>query len=199
MSETPRLRIFFTGIGGQGIVFSSKVLGEAVLLADLNVVMSEVHGMAQRGGVVTSQICIGDAHGPLIADGDADVIVAFEPVEAYRFIHKANADTMIITNTEPLEPSTANFGDVEYPDTVEVLQAIREVTQNLITVKGSSIANELGSPHVLNSIFLGALAGTGRLPIEPQKLREHLLTKVPKKIAELNAKAFDAGLAAVSG
>ena len=197
MNAEHKMRIMVVGIGGQGIVFASKVLGEAILHAGLNVVVSEVHGMAQRGGVVISQICIGDIHGPLIADGETDVILAFEPVEAYRIINKANEDTVIIANTEPVKPTSANFGEVEYPDVEDVLQAMNEVTGNLITVEGSGIASKLGSHMVVNSVMLGALAGIGKLPIEPQSLRSHLLEQVPEKSVELNARAFDAGLEAV--
>lgn len=197
MNGEPRIRIIVVGIGGQGVVFASKVVGEAALQAGLNVVISEVHGMAQRGGIVTSQICIGDIHGPLIADGEADLILAFEPVEAYRIIQKANKDTTIIANSEQIKPLSASFGEVEYPDSDMVIQAINEVTENLLVIDGSSIAAEFTSHVVMNSVLLGALAGTGRLPLDPESLRAHLLKRVPPKTTDMNAKAFDAGMKAV--
>jgi indolepyruvate ferredoxin oxidoreductase beta subunit len=197
MSGAARMRILVVGIGGQGVIFASKVLAEALLKASLNVVMSEVHGMAQRGGVVTCQICVGDVQSPLIADGEANIILAFEPVEAYRLIHKANTDTAIIANTEPVKPLSANLGETEYPEADEVIQAIKDVTENLMTIHGSEIAANLGSRLALNSVLLGALAGTGKLPIASQILKDHLLTKVPRNSVELNEKAFDEGLRAV--
>ena len=192
------LRILVVGIGGQGVVFASKVIGEAILKTGRNVVMSEVHGMARRGSVVTCQICIGDVHSPMIGDGEADIILAFEPIEAYRAIQKANQETIIITNTEPLIPMSAYLEDIEYPDRDEVFQAINDVNEHLLTFNGSEIAADLGSHLVLNSVMIGALAGTGKLPIETGLLKNHLLAKVPKTSAEQNAKAFDMGLTAVT-
>lgn len=197
MSKDSNIRIVLVGIGGQGVIFASKVIGGALMGEGLNVLMSEVHGMAQRGGVVTCQICAGEVHSPMIGDGGADVMLAFEPVEAYRLIHKANKNTTIITNTEPEKPLTANFGEVEYPDVEEVLRAIREVTDKLTAIKGTEIARSLGSQMVMNSVMLGALAGTGRLPFTTQVLRDSLSKKVPEQHGEMNARAFDAGLAAV--
>jgi indolepyruvate ferredoxin oxidoreductase beta subunit len=196
MSEAPSLRILVVGVGGQGVIFASKLIGEAMLETGHNVVMSEVHGMAQRGGVVTCQICIGNIHSPIIGDGEADLLLAFEPIEAYRTIQKANKETVIIINTEPLIPTSANFGDVEYPDKEEIIQVINDVNENLLTLNGSEIAADLGSHLVLNSVMIGALAGTGKLPLEPRLLKDHLLAKVPKTSIEQNSKAFDRGLAA---
>ncbi|MGD9053693.1 MAG: 2-oxoacid:acceptor oxidoreductase family protein, partial [Desulfobacterales bacterium] len=98
--ETTRLII--VAVGGQGNLLASKVLGEAALLADIPVRMSEIHGMAQRGGVVESAVVFGDAESTIISDGEADVLLGFEPSETLRALNKCNADTVVITNTAPL-------------------------------------------------------------------------------------------------
>ncbi len=198
MNDDRNLRILVVGVGGQGVIFASKTVGEAVMKASQNVIMSEVHGMAQRGGVVTCHICIGDIHSSIIGDGEADIILSFEPIETYRALHKANSGTMILTDTSPLIPTSANIGDVEYPDLNVVLDAIRETSERLIAMDATGIAKDLGSHLIANSVMLGALAGTGALPIEAELLKTHILTRVPSKSADLNSKAFDRGYGAVS-
>lgn len=192
------LRVLVVGVGGQGVIFASKTIGEAVMKASRNVIMSEVHGMAQRGGVVTCHICIGDIHSSIIGDGEADIILSFEPIETYRSLHKANSGTLILTDTSPLIPTSANTGDVEYPDLTGIFDAIRETSEHLITIDATGIAKDLGSHLIANSVMLGALAGTRALPIEAELLKEHILTRVPSKSIDLNSKAFDRGYGAVS-
>ena len=98
------VRIFFTGVGGQGNVLASKLLGEAALLSDIPVVLSEIHGMSQRGGVVESTAVIGGALSPVIADGEADILMAFEPLEALRALRKINGKSIVVVSTAPLPP-----------------------------------------------------------------------------------------------
>ncbi|MGD8670481.1 MAG: 2-oxoacid:acceptor oxidoreductase family protein, partial [Desulfobacterales bacterium] len=97
-------RLIIVAVGGQGNLLASKVLGEAALLADIPVRMSEIHGMAQRGGVVESAVVFGDALSTIISDGEADVLLGFEPSETLRALNKCNAETVVITNTAPLPP-----------------------------------------------------------------------------------------------
>lgn len=98
------LRIYIVGVGGQGNVLASKMIGEAALSMGVPVLMSETHGMAQRGGVVESTVVLGGAQSPTISDNCADILLAFEPMEAVRALSKANADTIVITNTAPVVP-----------------------------------------------------------------------------------------------
>ena len=114
-------RLIIVAVGGQGNLLASKVLGEAALLADVPVRMSEIHGMAQRGGVVESAIVFGDAKSTIISDGEADVLVGFEPSETLRAINKCSADTVVVTNLAPLPPFTVALGKSKYPD-LEQLQ-----------------------------------------------------------------------------
>lgn len=194
MSNEDILRILVVGVGGQGVVFASKVVGKAIMEAGHNVIMSEVHGMAQRGGVVTCHICIGDIQSPIIGDGEANIILAFEPIEAYRAIHKANSETVIITNKTMFIPTTAFIGKVEYPDLSDVLGAIGEVNDHLVTLNATKIAMDVGSHVMANAVLLGALSGAAELPIGSEELKRHMLTRVPPKTIDLNSRAFDLGL-----
>ena len=108
------LRIYIVGVGGQGNVLASKMIGEAALSMGVPVLMSETHGMAQRGGVVESTVVLGGAQSPTISDNCADILLAFEPMEAVRALSKANADTIVITNTAPVVPFIPG-GSAAYP------------------------------------------------------------------------------------
>ena len=193
------LRILVVGVGGQGVVFASKVIGEALMNAGQNVVMSEVHGMAQRGGVVTCHVCIGDTYSPIIGDGQADIILSFEPIEAFRAIHKAHPETVIITNKAMFVPVTAHISEVKYPDLDDVIRAMEEVNDHLTVLNATKIAIEVGSHVMANAVMLGALAGTGKLPIETEGFKNYMLSKVPPKTADLNSEAFKRGLEITSG
>ncbi len=119
-------RLIIVAVGGQGNLLASRVLGEASLLADIPVRMSEIHGMAQRGGVVESAIVFGDAESTIISDGEADILVGFEPSETLRAMNKCNGKTIVITNLAPLPPFTVAIGRGVYPDIDNVQNLIRQ-------------------------------------------------------------------------
>ncbi len=189
-----QLRIVIVGVGGQGVLSAAKNIGGAALEAGHGVVMSEVHGMAQRGGVVVCNICIGDLDSSLIGNGEADVILSFEPIEAYRALNLANKDTIIITNTAPVIPVTASIGEMKYPDLDDIFSAIGEVNSNLIKVAATELAKEAGTALAANTVMLGALAATGKMPVSADDLKKYMLSKVPPKTVEMNGKAFDMGV-----
>jgi indolepyruvate ferredoxin oxidoreductase beta subunit len=191
-------RIVVVGVGGQGVLFASKVISHAALLKGKNVVMSEVHGMAQRGGVVTCNVCIGDMRSPLVGDCEADVILGFEPVETYRSLAKANPDTRIITSTSPLVPVGVSIGLEKYPDVNLLFDEIKKVTKKLTPLDSASLALEVGSFITENAVLLGALAATAECPLEKEKILEALKSNVPQKAIEMNVKAFELGFNSVS-
>ena len=121
--ETKRLVI--VAVGGQGNLLASSVLGEAALLSGIPLHMSEIHGMAQRGGVVESSLVFGDARSTIISDGEADILVGFEPAETLRALGKCNAGSVVITNLAPLMPFTVNIGQGVYPDLKQLQDMIR--------------------------------------------------------------------------
>jgi indolepyruvate ferredoxin oxidoreductase, beta subunit len=117
-------RVYFVGVGGQGNVLATKLVGEAALASNVQVSISETHGMAQRGGVVASTAVIG-ARSPIISDGKADGIVAFEPLEALRVLPKANKDTVLITSLSKIQPFTVAIGKGVYPDIDHTLDYLK--------------------------------------------------------------------------
>jgi indolepyruvate ferredoxin oxidoreductase beta subunit len=125
-------RIVNVGVGGQGNLLASNLIGMACVDAGLPVMVSEIHGMAQRGGVVESAVIIGEVKSPLVSDGEADILVSFEPVETLRLLGRANKDTLVLTNTRPLPPFTVAIGSATYPDTDAELQKAAKRVRRLI-------------------------------------------------------------------
>ncbi len=192
--ETKRLII--VAVGGQGNLLASKVLAEAALLAGIPVRMSEIHGMAQRGGVVESSVLFGDAGSTIISDGEADVLVGFEPSETLRALNKCHAGTVVIMNTAPLPPFTVAMGKGVYPDIALMINLIRSKTTDLISFDASDLAKKAGNIMSLNMVLLGALIQTRTLPLSPECVKEAVRTATKASFQEINLKAFDLGYAA---
>ncbi len=192
--ETKRLVI--VAVGGQGNLLASSVLGEAALLTGIPLHMSEIHGMAQRGGVVESSLIFGDAKSTIISDGEADILVGFEPAETLRAISKCNANTVVITNLAPLMPFTVNIGQGVYPDLKELQALIRSKTAKLIAFNAAALAKEAGNPLSVNMVLLGALTQTDVLPLSVDEVKEAMRTKTKKAFLDSNLEAFDLGFAA---
>lgn len=195
--ETTRLII--VAVGGQGNLLASKVLGEAALLSDVPVRMSEIHGMAQRGGVVESAVVFGDAESTIISDGEADVLVGFEPSETLRAINKCNSKTIVITNLSPLPPFTVAIGKGVYPDLDKLQDLIRAKTTSLVAFNAVSLAKEAGNVMSLNMVLLGSLIQTNSIPLSADNVKETIRTKTKKAFVEINIKAFDLGYSAAAG
>ncbi len=189
-------RLIIVAVGGQGNLLASRVLGEASLLSGVPVRMSEIHGMAQRGGVVESAILFGDAKSTIIADHEADVLVGFEPSETLRALNKCNADTIVITNLSPVPPFTVTIGRGTYPD-LDVLQdLIRAKAAKLIAFDAVSLAKEAGNVMAVNMVLLGSLIHTGVLPLSRENVKEAIMTRTKKAFTDMNLKAFELGYAA---
>jgi indolepyruvate ferredoxin oxidoreductase beta subunit len=194
--ETKRLVI--VAVGGQGNLLASGVLGEAALLTGTPLNMSEIHGMAQRGGVVESAIVLGDAKSTIISDGEADVLVGFEPAETLRALNKCNADTVVITNLAPLMPFTVNIGQGVYPDLKKLQELIRAKTAKLIAFNAADLAKKAGNVLAVNMVLLGALIQTGILPFTAETVKEAMKRKTKQQFLESNLMAFDLGYAAAA-
>jgi indolepyruvate ferredoxin oxidoreductase beta subunit len=191
-------RLIIVAVGGQGNLLASKVLGEAALLADIPVRMSEIHGMAQRGGVVESAVVFGDAQSTIISDGEADVLLGFEPSETLRAINKCNAETVVITNTAPLPPFTVAIGKGTYPDLNELQELIRQKTARLVAFDALSLAKQAGNFMSLNMVLLGSLIQTGMMPVSAENVREAIQTSTKKAFVDINIKAFELGVEAAA-
>ena len=186
-------RLIIVAVGGQGNLLASKVLGEAACRLDVPVRMSEIHGMAQRGGVVESAMVFGDAQSTIISDGEADVLLSFEPLEALRAIHKCSARTVLITNTAPLPPFTAATGKGTYPDVELILERLRPKTGRVIPLDAAELAGRAGNALSVNMVLLGALIETAILPVTPDSVRDAIRETTKKAFLESNLAAFDLG------
>ena len=188
-----RIRLIIVAVGGQGNLLASKVLGEAALAAEVPIHMSEIHGMAQRGGVVESAIVLGDARSNLISDGEADILVGFEPLETLRALRKCSRGTLVITNLAPVPPFTVSIGNGRYPDLNRLQELISKKTRQLIAFDALALAREAGNPMALNMVLLGALLQTALLPISAEQVKEVIGTKTKAAFTDINLKAFDLG------
>jgi indolepyruvate ferredoxin oxidoreductase beta subunit len=186
-------KIQLIGVGGQGTIKASTIIGEAAMKKGLNVVMSEVHGMAQRGGTVVTEFKIGEAHSPLIEEGAADLMIAFEPAEALRALNKINQKSFVIVNSSPIVPFTVSLGISEYPELSSVFEELRAKINNLLVIDAQKIAKEAGSIISENMVLLGAAVATSNFPIEKDLVIRSMKENLPPKSIKTNLKAFEKG------
>ncbi|QJA05592.1 indolepyruvate oxidoreductase subunit beta [Thermosulfurimonas marina] len=192
-------RILAVGVGGQGILLFSRVLGEAALREGLPVAMSEVHGMAQRGGVVETNIVLGAVKSPYISEGEADILVALEPVEALRALGRCRREATAVVSTNPVFPQIVKDGLATYPELPHLLERLKKALPRVYLLSGEKLAREAGSSRALNVVMLGALAATELLPLSRQTLLEALKAVVKPAYLDLNLRAFELGFEAVAG
>lgn len=186
-------KIQLIGVGGQGTIKASTIIGEAAMKKGLNVVMSEVHGMAQRGGTVVTEFKIGEAHSPLIEEGAADLMIAFEPAEALRALNKINQESFVIVNSSPIIPFTVSLGISEYPEMSSIFDELKAKIKNLSIIDAEKIAKEAGSIISENMVLLGAAVATPNFPIEKDLIIRSMKENLPPKSIETNLKAFEMG------
>lgn len=187
-------RFVFIGVGGQGNLLASRLLGEAALASSIPAVVSEIHGMAQRGGIVESAVLLGDVTSPIVSQAEADVLIGFEPLETLRALNKCNGESLIITNTRPLPPFTVAVGQGKYPPVEEILPLLKAKVAEVISLDANSIAEKAGNPLSLNMVMLGALIGSGTTQIHPETVREVISRFTKKAFLESNLAAFNGGV-----
>ncbi|MBI5491209.1 MAG: indolepyruvate oxidoreductase subunit beta [Deltaproteobacteria bacterium] len=196
MTGTARpLRFVFCGVGGQGSLFASLLVGDAAMAAGLDVVLSEIHGMSQRGGSVVSTVVVGAAHGPQVGDGEADVLVAFEPLEALRAFRYCSNRTTAIVAVQPWVPPSVAFGTAKYPPVAEILGELRRTCARVVDIDSVGIAETCGSRQSQNMVVLGALAASGVLPFEDRHFLSAFRLRLPESAQDGVARAFEAGKA----
>ncbi|HDI12044.1 MAG TPA: indolepyruvate ferredoxin oxidoreductase subunit beta, partial [Candidatus Bathyarchaeota archaeon] len=167
------LNIVLAGVGGQGILLASQILGVSAVKGGFNVRVSEIHGMAQRGGAVVSHVRIGEkVRSPTVLEGNADVILGFEPLEALRNIKYASEKTLIIISKETIVPTGFSPEPVQYPNFDEIVEKIKIFTEKLVVVDALELARKAGSAITRNIVLLGALAASGILPMKNETLKE---------------------------
>lgn len=186
--------IVLAGVGGQGILLAAEILGTAALKDGLNVRVSEIHGMAQRGGAVVSNIRIGEkVSAPTVLEGQADVLLGFEPLETLRTLKFVSEKTLVVMNYETIPPTELTAKMIKYPSLEEIVEKIHRFTKNIITVEAAKLAREAGSILTRNTVLIGVLAATGKIPVKTESLMEALRELVPAKYLDVNVKAFELG------
>ena len=181
--------IMIVGVGGQGTLLTSRIIGRTALAAGYDVKISEVHGMAQRGGSVVTFVRFGErVYEPVVEEGQADVIIAFERLEAQRYAHFLKKDGVLVVNDCKIEPMTVVIGAAQYPE--GILESLSQ-SHRLCSIDGQSIANELGNSKVLNSVVLGYAAR--HIGFDAETWLSVVRSTVPAKTVELNEKAFTMG------
>jgi len=186
-------KIFVTGVGGQGIIRVSTIIGEAAMKKGLNAVMSELHGMAERGGIVTSEMKIGNAYSALIEKGDADLLLALEPAEALRSLEKVGPDTTAIVNSAPIIPFTVSLGISSYPEVSQIIAELKDRILNLFVLDALELARRAGDVIALNMVMLGAAAAIPGFPVEKELLLASMRQALPASTIEANSAAFESG------
>ena len=181
--------IMIVGVGGQGTLLASRILGNAVIRRRYEVKVSEVHGMSQRGGSVVTYVKFGDAvHSPIIDKGEADIILAFECLEAYRALPWLKKGGKMIVNDQMINPMPVITGAADYP--ADILQKLGAVV-DLTAVDALTLAREAGNAKAVNVVLIGVMAKNTEIPYE--EWVETIKTTVPAKFLDANLKAFDLG------
>jgi indolepyruvate ferredoxin oxidoreductase beta subunit len=196
VSEKKITNILVAGIGGQGVMTAAEVLSQAALALGFDVKKTEVAGMAQRGGVVTSHVRFGErVLSPAIPPGEADILIGFEPAEALRWCRHLRPDGVAMVNNQRQEPPVVSLGLYDYPD--DPVEQIRQAGVNVHAFDAGAIARELGNFRLVNTVMLGAISRY--LPFPAEVLKNQILDRFRErkpKLVDINAKAFDAGCAA---
>jgi indolepyruvate ferredoxin oxidoreductase beta subunit len=191
---TQEFNVLITGVGGQGVILMSELLGGAAVKDKLKVRGSEILGMAVRGGSVTSAIRLGeDVYGPLIPDGKCSALIGMEPSEALRNITCLSKSSLVIVNTATTVPFTVPLGQSRYPSLETIIEKLNKAAEKVITLDATKLALKAGSLLTTNVVMLGALFGTERLPIKVATIKETIEERFPAKVAPVNIKAFDLG------
>ena len=190
---TKESNILITGVGGQGVILMSELLGKAAVADGLKVRGSEALGMAVRGGSVTSSVRLGDdVYGPLIPTGKCNIMVGMEPSEALRNIACLSKSSLVLLNTAATVPFTVFVGESSYPSLEDILEKLGKASGRIVQLDAVKIAQTAGSRLTTNIVMLGALFGTG-LPIKTATIKETIKERFPAKLAPVNIKAFDLG------
>ena len=182
--------ILIVGVGGQGTLLASKLMGKCFMEMGFDVKVSEVHGMSQRGGSVVTYVRYGDeVFSPVIEKGEADIIISFEQLESARWLPYLKKGGVLISSTQRIDPMPVIMGKATYPE--EILSKIKEKETHLVSLDALSLAIDAGTPKCANVVLLGAAARY--LGIDKEIWVDIIKTTVPQKTVETNLKAFELG------
>lgn len=195
ISKDP-FNVIIGGVGGQGNVLASQILGEILVSQGYVITIGETYGASQRGGAVMSHLRIsaGDQFSPLIPEGQCDLLVALEPVEGLRILeHYGNPRVMTLLNTRPIHPMDVISGNLPYPEISKVVARIKELSRRVWTLNATEVALEMGDPIFSNVVMLGALCAIEALPINRQGFESVIKDLLPSRTVDENMRAFDEG------
>lgn len=192
-----KLDILMVGVGGQGNVLASDILGEVAMAAGYDVKKTDTLGMAQRGGSVVSQVRMANrVWSPLIKEGEVDILVALEKLEAVRWSHYLQAGGVAIVNNLAVPPLSVSLGTHRYPSDEEIKDILRQRTNHVYFIDGTDKAKELGDIRTLNMFMLGCVSPF--IPIDVQIWKDCIFQRLPSNILEINMAAFDKGREEIS-
>lgn len=190
-----RVDMVISGIGGQGVLTLTSLLGRAAVLEGLDVRISEVHGMAQRGGAVVCHVKIGEVvNSPLVMEGSADVLLSLELSETVRALHFLKSRGVVVMSKSAFPPPISTIMGYRYPSLEEVIEELRGVAGEVYAVDAHEIARTIGAPLSANMVLLGAAWATGRLLLTGSSIVKAINSTFKKEVAEINVKAFEEGV-----
>jgi len=193
-----KLDILVTGVGGQGVVLASDIIGETALAAGFDVKKTDTLGMAQRGGSVISHVRLGEkVWSPLIKEGEVDIILAFEKLEAARWSHYLAPGAAAIVNTYEQPPLSVSLGQEKYPSDAEIATALERRTDRIYFINANKLAKELGNVRTFNIVMLGCFSTF--TPIDATIWKDNISRRLPENIREINLTAFEMGRKEIEG
>lgn len=195
--SSPRLRIYLTGVGGQGTLTATTLLSRTILDQGLDVVSGEIHGMAQRGGVVESTVLIGGWHSPAIQHGEADVILGFEALETLRGLPYLTAGGSVFSSTDFVPPPGVNMGRESLPPIGDIKRDVAKVTGKAWFLPLQELGRQAGAVQSGNTALMGALCASGLLPFGPEALADGIRKYLPPKVVDVNLRALELGVKAI--
>lgn len=182
--------ILIAGVGGQGTLLASRILGNVATDMGYDIKVSEVHGMAQRGGSVVTYVKFGEkVYSPIIGDADADIVLAFEELEAFRYISNLKRGGRLLVNMQRMDPMPVITGAMRYPE--NIIEKIKAMDIAVTAIDALALAEKAGTGKAVNIVLIGALAAKGEIPKE--RFIKAIEKTVPQKFLEVNLKAFEYG------
>ncbi|MCX8094827.1 MAG: indolepyruvate oxidoreductase subunit beta [Caldisericia bacterium] len=185
--------ILIVGVGGQGVLKLAEMICEVSILENNNALMSEIHGMAQRGGSVFSEVRIGNILSPIFEDGEGDLLISLEPSEILRYIHKIKNNSIILINDSEIIPFTVSLGISTYPDKEKIYESLRKITDKLYIINGTKLLEEMKIAYTLNSFIFGLFSYINPLNFKLENYYKVLENNFKGKSLELNKISFELG------
>jgi indolepyruvate ferredoxin oxidoreductase, beta subunit len=189
---TMKKRVLLVGVGGQGTLTATKLLGQIALDHSIPCIAGEIHGMAQRGGVVESTLIIG-YHSPRIGPGQADILLGFEPLETLRALCSLRPGGLVVSNSDPVPPIGVTCGKENYPDMDRIKSATRNAAGKAKFIPCITLASQAGSVQSANMVLISALLASGELPFGLDELKDAVRKHLKPKLVDMNLKAIELG------